>query len=47
MNLEPGAEEQIAGVEEAVNAAGWSAAVEEGKAMTPDEAVEYALGDAD
>jgi len=45
VNLEPGTEEQIVAVEEAVNAAGCSAAVEEGAAMTTDEAVEYALGD--
>jgi predicted ATPase len=47
VSLEPGADEQIVAVEEAVNAAGCSVAVEEGAAMTPDEAVEYALGNAD
>jgi Tfp pilus assembly protein PilF len=47
VNLEPGTQEQIVAVEEAASAAGCSAAVEEGAAMTTDEAVEYALGDVD
>jgi hypothetical protein len=47
VNVEPGTEEQIVAVEKAANAAGCSATVKEGAAMTPDEAVEYALGDAD
>jgi hypothetical protein len=45
--LEPGAEKQIVAVGATVNAAGYSAAVEEGAAMPPDEALEYALADLD
>jgi non-specific serine/threonine protein kinase len=45
--LETGSEAQFLAVEEAVNAAGWAKAVDEGTAMTPESALEYALADRD